>query len=572
MMMGRWRSGDNAPIKMQKDRSFPVAVHLFGVIILSAILLGVGIESAGIASPFSDPVAQIRAQDETSYASSAVHLATEGGWLTPKVLGRYFLYKPPLLTWLAGFSLKLFGISLWAVRLPALTAAVLVTLVLFWWTRSATSAVTAWTTAILLLSNPLWHIFARLCYTDMLLAASITGAVASLYWDRTLSSRSSLWGFALCTAAGVMTKNLAGLLPILVLLLYCLLARQNERPALSRIALVSALTLALIAPWHLYQAVAHPKWFWADYIQVQLLGYGLSPPAQISGDGPIWFYLRRMSLIDPLFLLLGILALPSLLFAARRQNSNPSARLLAAWLAVSAGALLAFQFRNLPYALYTLPPFALTAAIYGPFSSHHRRKLGLAILILAFGVKSLFPAKVWGLSFGHAEPFSAASALRSYVNLGRSRDLILVDSDDYFYASTLPLASVRYYFFDPGRTIQKSFQHYWYLGIIVSLEDFEHLNQLRPTYAARLKAWGLDSTEPMATSIVSTSHEGLLRLIRTSPQSDFYLPATDLPMVQPFVAMTHRTMLLANGRALLLALNSSSQISAGAKWKLPVHW
>jgi hypothetical protein len=369
-----------------------------------------------------------------------------------------------------------------------------------------------------------------------------------------------------------MTKNLAGVLPLLVLLLYCFLAPQNERPPLSRIAVVSALTLALIAPWHLYQAMVHPKWFWADYIQVQLLGYGLSPPAQISGDGPIWFYVRRMSLIDPLFLLLAILALPSLLFAARRQNSDPSARLLAAWLVVSAGALLGFRFRNLPYALCVLPPVALTAATYGPFSSHHRRKLGLAILILAFAVKSLFPGNVWGLSFGHAEPFPAASALRSYVNLGRSNDLILVDADDYFYGSTLPLASVRYYFFDPGRTIQKSFQHYWYLGIIVSLEDFEHLNQLRPTYAARLKAWGLDSTEPVATSIVSTSHEGLFGLIRAAPQSDFYLPARDLPMVEHFVAMTHRTMLLANGRALLLAMNSSSQISARGKWILPVNW
>jgi hypothetical protein len=557
---------------MQSNRCAPGVIHLFAVTILSAILLGVGLESAGIASPFSDPVARIRTQDESNYVSSAIHLATEGGWLTPKLLGRYFLYKPPLLIWLAGFSVKLFGISLWAVRLPALMAAVLATVVLFWLTGSAKSAVVAWSAAILLLSNPLWHIFARLCYTDMLLAASITGGIASLYRDRTLSSRSSLWGFALCTAAGVMAKSLAGVLPALVLLLYYFLVPQNERPPLSRIGIVSAITLALIAPWHLYQAIVHSKWFWADYIQVQLFGYGLSPPAQISGDGPLWFYVRRLSLIDPLFLLLTILALPSLWFAARRQNGDPSARLLAAWLAVSVGALLAFRFRNLPYALCILAPFALTAATYGPFSSHHRRKFGLAILILAFTVKSVFPDKVWGLSFGHAQTFSAASALRSYANLGRSNDLILVDANDYFYASTLPLASVRYYFFDPARTIQKFSPHYWYLGIVVSLEDFEHLQTLRPTYAARLKAWGLDSVEPLATSIVSTSPDGVLRLIRACPEADFYLPADDLPMVQAVAGISHRTISLASGRALLLALRSSRQISPGPKWKLPPNW
>ena len=75
---------------MQNDRRFPAAVHLCGVIIVSAVLLGAGMESAGIASPFSDPVALIRAQDETSYVRSAVHLATQGDWLTPKVLAGIF--------------------------------------------------------------------------------------------------------------------------------------------------------------------------------------------------------------------------------------------------------------------------------------------------------------------------------------------------------------------------------------------------------------------------------------------------------------------------------------------------
>src|SRR5437899_1975105 len=105
------------------------------------------VDSEGIASPFSNPVARIGAQDEASYVSSAVHLATEGGWLTPKVLGRYLLHKPTLLIWLAGLSLKVFGIALWAVQLPALTAAVLATVMLFWWTRSAASAVVAWSVA-----------------------------------------------------------------------------------------------------------------------------------------------------------------------------------------------------------------------------------------------------------------------------------------------------------------------------------------------------------------------------------------------------------------------------------------
>ncbi|PYT26321.1 MAG: hypothetical protein DMG57_22280 [Acidobacteria bacterium] len=284
-------------VEMQNERPFPAVVHLVGIVILSTTLLAIGLERAGAASPFSDPVSRIRAQDESNYVSGAVHLATEGGWLTPKVLGRYFLYKPPLLVWLAGLSMKLFGIALWAVRLPALAAAVFATTVLFWWTHAARSAVVAWSTALLLLSDPLWHIFTRLCYTDMLLVASTTGAVASLYGDRTLSRTSSFWGFALCTAAGVMAKNVSGGLPVLVVLLYCVLAPKNERPRLSRIASNRGSARA----HDLYQIFVHPKWFWADYVEVQLLGSGISPPGQMSGDGPVWFYLRRLRYVRRVF-------------------------------------------------------------------------------------------------------------------------------------------------------------------------------------------------------------------------------------------------------------------------------
>jgi hypothetical protein len=49
----------------------------------------------------------------------------------PKVMGRYPLSKPPLLTRLAGLSLKLFGTSLFALRLPAFAAAIFCTVIVF---------------------------------------------------------------------------------------------------------------------------------------------------------------------------------------------------------------------------------------------------------------------------------------------------------------------------------------------------------------------------------------------------------------------------------------------------------
>src|SRR6516164_8579900 len=101
--------------------------HIAALLLLILVLLGYGIQKSGLASTYSDPVSQARAQDETKYASAAVGLATPAAettgatrWLSPKVLGRFYLEKPPLLIWMAGLSMRTFGISLFTLRLPAL--------------------------------------------------------------------------------------------------------------------------------------------------------------------------------------------------------------------------------------------------------------------------------------------------------------------------------------------------------------------------------------------------------------------------------------------------------------------
>ncbi len=545
-------------------------LHLLAVAAAAALLLGIGIQSADIATPFTDPVLRIRAQDESSYANIAVHLATDGSWLTPRVLGRYVLYKPPLLVWLAGLSLKLFGVSLWALRLPALAAGIAASCTAFWRMTRGRTVVAGWLAVALLLANPMWHIFARLCHTDMLLAASITGSMAFLYADPRLSRRNAFWGFAICVAAGIMVKNIAGALPLAVLVLFAIFSRQEQKPSLARIALACAAITALVAPWHVYQLIVHPKWFWADYVQVQLLGFGLKPPHQTTGETQAGFYLRRLLLMDPVLLLLTAAALPSLILAVRRRESAEPL-LVASWLAVISGALLLFRFRNLPYALYLLPPCALVVAGFGPFAAR-RAKFGLGLVCAALVVKSLYPAQLWGLSFGRSEPLAATAVLRSYAMQNRPNELILADGDDSFYATALPLPGVRYYFFDPGRLAVAAAPHYEHLGIIVSVDEFEHLDQLRPVYAERLRDWGLDSTAPVATTIVSSARDVIARLIRARPLADFYLPASDADSVEGTFTDTHRKVLLSNGRALMLAREAPKEYSPPASWHLPDRW
>ena len=549
-----------------------LALQILAVALISVILLGFGIERASIGTAYSDPVAKIRAQDESTYANMALRLVSSGDWLTPKVMGRYLLTKPPLLTWLAGLSLKVFGTSLFALRLPDLAAAVFSTVLLFSMAALGGSIVRAWITVALLLSNSLWHVFARLCYIDMLLVACVTGAIAILQRDPLLDRRGSLWGFVGCSAAAVMAKSIAGFIPLAILAIYWIIADRSRRPSPGRVALALGLTVALVAPWHLYQIFAHPKWFWADYVQVQLLGFGLNPPAQTSTESQIGFYAKRLILTDPVLCILLIAALPFLLREVRRRSS-PTAALTLAWLAVAGGALLFFRYRNLPYALYFVPPACLAAGVFGPLFSNRWAKASAAVLVMVFGLKWYASEQPWGVKFGVAEPLPAAAALHSYYDLRRPNELIMVDTDDDLYAISLPLPRVRLCFLDPGDVVVRYAPHYAILGITLTADQFDHLYQLEPVYEARLKEWGLNSAEPIGSAIVMASRNDLLNIFRAHPDSDFYVSNADFELLEreTAVAQTHQAFPATKDRAFLLARHCSL-VSTAQPIRLPARW
>jgi hypothetical protein len=62
------------------------------VIALACLLVRAG--RVGMAGDYLDPIGKIGAQDESLYAHSAIRMAEHGGWLTPRFMGRYALYKP----------------------------------------------------------------------------------------------------------------------------------------------------------------------------------------------------------------------------------------------------------------------------------------------------------------------------------------------------------------------------------------------------------------------------------------------------------------------------------------------
>jgi 4-amino-4-deoxy-L-arabinose transferase-like glycosyltransferase len=476
----------------------------------------------GLAGAYVDPVGRVTAQDEALYSHSAIAMATRGDWLTPHFMGRFGLYKPPILYWGAGLCAKLFGISHLTLRLPSVLFAALAVGLIFLWGAEITSWQAGVAAAVLLLSNRLWDTLGALCMTDAMLVAFFIAAFYALYSDPWLESRAALFGFAAAFAGAILTKGAAGMLPIFVLGLYWLAAPRNYRPSIKRVGLATVLAALFAAPWFAYQLAGHFRWFWAEHVAIEIFGFGAGAPPQTSQEPQAIFYLARLAITDPLLLAVAAAAIPVWFSELRRRDS--SATLLACWIAASGATILAWQYRNASYLLPLIPAVALVAAAYSPFMQRRWAPWMLACLATAFLIKCSAPELPWGLAFGKSTVQPLAAPLITYCEQRRGNELIVVDVADDLYASALPLPRLRYAAVTYSANGPRYGLPFDEMGIVTSVEQFESLPRFEPQFRDRLRQWGINSSEPIATLIALRNPEELGALALAHPESDFVIP------------------------------------------------
>ena len=127
--------------------------------------------------------------------------------------------KPPLLIWLIFGSVSLFGPSVWALRVPSMVASLGTLLLTFKAANRATgSARAGYAAAAMLLLSPCFYSIhgARTADYDALLTFCTTGYLFALY--SLIGQRSpkvtSVSVAGLTIAAAVLTKSIAGLIPL----------------------------------------------------------------------------------------------------------------------------------------------------------------------------------------------------------------------------------------------------------------------------------------------------------------------------------------------------------------------
>ncbi|HLK59924.1 MAG TPA: glycosyltransferase family 39 protein [Chthonomonadaceae bacterium] len=226
--------------------------------------------------------------DEALYVTCARQMLVTGDIITPRLNARPparpneqtspFFEKPILVYWCAALSMRLFGVSETAARLPAALATLLTTALIYYAGRRWFGRRAGLLAAAVYASAPMTLADARQMTTDGLLVLWLTIALLAFEALRPVpnTSRTPTWllaaGFWIACALSVLTKGAIGLLlPALVIGTYLLWdrlslrlrrrtfsfrVRWNPRSFLTehlkrlRPLLGLALLFVLAAPWH----------------------------------------------------------------------------------------------------------------------------------------------------------------------------------------------------------------------------------------------------------------------------------------------------------------------------------
>ncbi len=251
-------------------------------------------------------------------------------WTTLYANGIRYLEKAPLLYWSMAASMKLFGASAPAARLPlALTVLALALIVEAFARRAFASTRAGLYAGLILLSSFGIFIYTRITIPDAMVCLWLTLAILC-YWHTEQPSQSQpyvisteakrsgepplffagfnqhqrasdpparwpCFGFAAACALGVLTKGLIGLVfPIAIVAAHLLLTR-GLRGAIARILRLHPITSAAIfcaiaAPWHILIGLANPTQGNPGHIAFSHGHWQVPQPTDGNVHGWTWFY------------------------------------------------------------------------------------------------------------------------------------------------------------------------------------------------------------------------------------------------------------------------------------------
>ena len=341
-------------------------------------------------------------------------MLTRHDYVTLYANGIRYLEKAPLFYWSMAASMKVFGVSTAASRVPLALAVLALALLMESLARRAFASARAGLYAgLITLSSFGIFIFSRINIPDVMVCVLLTVSLYA-FWlteQQEQPGRRECWAFAVGIALNLLTKGLIGAVFPLAIVGGYLLATRGIRGAIRRIGqmhLLSSFALLLVisVPWHVLIALANPGHGHPGDLSNATGHWEVPLPTDGNVHGWAWFYFVNEQVYrylnvrvphdydtSPLWLFYGLIAvwlmpwsafLPSALAKAmplrakgywarlREQKLDPVERtnlFLIIWMAVP---LLFFSLstRQEYYVLPSLPPMILLIAALLSESSH----------------------------------------------------------------------------------------------------------------------------------------------------------------------------------------------------------
>jgi 4-amino-4-deoxy-L-arabinose transferase-like glycosyltransferase len=368
--------------------------------------------------------------DETRYAEIPREMLAARDLVVPRLNGVPYFEKPPLLYWVNAASLRLFGETPWAARLPTRLAgaATMLLVVLAARRKGGRGGLAA---GVFFLAAPMGFLFSRTNLTDGLLTLFFTAtllagreAVLRREGGRAWMTMSALAGAA--AAGGFLTKGLVALvLPGAILLLWSLATRRLEPLARALLLAPAPLVfLALAAPWFFLVEQRHPGFLDFFFIREHLQRFATKTARR---PGPVHYFV-------PVFLLGFLPGLPFFLSGIRRAwRRDSESFFFLLWFAVVFVFFSLSQSKLPPYLFPAIPAAAVLAARGLPPDGSRRLWIAQALLATALAAAVLLVpalrAEARRLELvGIVVPFLAALVLASWAAVlfaGRSTTLAL---------------------------------------------------------------------------------------------------------------------------------------------------
>lgn len=400
-----------------------VSLFAWGVLMVLVLFLQlVGLSNHGLLEP-----------DEGRYANMAVEWleAGEHHWSEPMLSDVGHYDKPPLIYWVTGVSLHLFGLNEFAARLPSALGSLLTLLgtgLLAWQFHGR---VAAWWSVLGLSTTLQFWAIGHLLSPDMLMCGCATLGAAFVL--RAMPGQSLAWiwwlGGALFWTLAWWTKATASLVPLGALV--AALAVTGRRDLIFALRPVRLLFVILLlgSPWYLAMMARHPELL-DFFLHRELIGRVVGHPDGRTGF-PGFHFLVALGLWLPWW--------PVLLDEARRRwpgwrsLSFPDKLLRLPWEAlVAIFVVVIFSLVSSKLVTYILPGLPWLAIATGAVMGRRMTALASprpylcnAIVFCVILVASAFAMPLVESSLGRN------SSLRKPISEAKARGATWLVLDDY---------------------------------------------------------------------------------------------------------------------------------------------